>query len=83
MSPKIKQRIWNFLRKILEIIEPEGIPFPGSWIYNKLMKNVLKSTLSFGELPDKEFEEFSSKHNISVEEIKRIYKKVVLWQSIK
>ena len=35
----MKQKILNFLKKILEMIEPEGIPFPGSIIYGKIMEN--------------------------------------------
>ncbi len=35
----MKQGILNFFKKILNYIEPEGIPFPGSIIYNKIMQN--------------------------------------------
>ncbi|MHA1271107.1 MAG: class I SAM-dependent methyltransferase [Candidatus Helarchaeota archaeon] len=34
----MKKKLLVFLKKVLHIIEPEGIPFPGSLIYNYIMK---------------------------------------------
>lgn len=73
---------FNFLRHRWERIKvPQEPTLEEKVIYNELMEEVLQSTISFGELNNEDFETFSITHDISLEEVKRIYKKVVLWQS--
>jgi hypothetical protein len=65
----------------------EKIPSPSQptpeerYIYNEILKNALQNTLEFGELSEDVFEEVSINQEKSIDEIHKIYEKVVLWNA--
>ena len=66
-----------------ETITNPSAPTPeDKFIYNQIMNSVLQDTLMFEEIPENAFEEVSLQQNKSIDEIYKIYKKVVLWNTV-
>ena len=51
------------------------------FIYNEVLKSALQNTLEFGELSEDVFEAVSLYQKKSINEIHKIYKKVILWNA--
>jgi len=52
------------------------------FIYNQILENAMQNTLLFAELPKDAIKKVSNDQNMTIEEVHKIYKKIVLWNTI-